>query len=350
MNPDEYLKNKIKKHGAINIAEFIAETLFNPEFGYYQKSQPFGKKGDFVTAPEISQIFGELIGIWCADSWQRMGSPSNFILVEIGAGNGTLMQDLLRGTKHISGFHESFEVHMVEASYRLQQVQKERLSAYHPKIKWHEDISTLPQRNVIFVANELFDALPVHQYQKNASGWAERVVMLDGNGNFTFGLGAKVPFSDELTRQHADAKEGAIIEICPAANTIISGMATQIKQYGGAAVIIDYGYYEYSYKSSLQALKNHKYHNILADIGSADITTLVDFVSLAKAAEKTGVAAEKLITQRDFLINMGIAQRYEMLMKKASNEQQQELTSSTDRLINPDKMGSLFKVLVLRHN
>jgi NADH dehydrogenase [ubiquinone] 1 alpha subcomplex assembly factor 7 len=339
MSLEDHIKNLIAKNGAISIAQFMEEALANPQYGYYQKQDPFGKAGDFVTAPEISQIFGEMIGIWVASVWQSMGSIP-IALAELGPGRGTLMQDLLRGTKHIPGFHRNIKVHMVETSPTLQQIQKEKLGFTGVEIKWHKDISSLPDIPTIIIANEFFDALPIHQYIETENGWSEKLVGIQ-NDKLAFMLS-----SDNLELGH-DAQIGAVLETSPVTINIVEQLSKHIASYGGAMMVVDYGYAHCGYKDTLQSVKNHQYHDILEDVGNADITAHVDFSSIAETAKKSGINASDVITQNALLLALGIEIRKQALLKNASEKQKDDIISATDRLINPDAMGTLFKAITL---
>jgi NADH dehydrogenase [ubiquinone] 1 alpha subcomplex assembly factor 7 len=345
MSLTTHLKTLISQTGPLTIAQFMHEALAHPQFGYYQKQDPFGRGGDFITAPEISQMFGELIGIWCAYAWESIGG-TNCALVELGPGRGTLMKDLLRGTKHIQNFHNSIEIHMVETSPTLQQIQKDNLSGSHANISWHNDIHSLPEKPLIIIANEFFDALPIHQYEKTDAGWRERMVGLkDGELVFTYSN----PLPDSVTQHlqgHTATKKGSIIETCPQAISITRSLSERIAKQDGVALIIDYGYTHGS-GDTLQAVKNHHYHPILKDIGDADITAHVDFSAIAEAAQSSGLNASDTITQRNLLISLGIELREQALLKNASPAQQSDIRTATDRLINPEEMGTLFKTIAL---
>lgn len=315
----------------------------HPEYGYYQKQNPFGAQGDFITAPEISQVFGELLGIFCADQWLRAGSPSPAIVVEMGPGRGTLMQDFLRGTRHVPGFHQAISVHLIEASAALTAAQKKKLQDSHPSLSWHKDIFDLPKQPMFFVANELCDALPIHQFEKTQQGWGERMVALDAEEALCFTL---VPsaLSERLNAQYPEAQTGEIIETSPASIQLIHHIADHLNHHGGAAALIDYGYDVPSFRSSLQAVKSHQYHSVLEDIGEADITAHVDFAALAEEAKRCR-RAPQLITQAAFLKGLGVDMRLQQLLQKAENPE--IVTSAVQRLIDPEQMGELFKVLLL---
>jgi SAM-dependent MidA family methyltransferase len=254
------------------------------------------------------------------------------------------MNDILRGTKNVAGFHENLEIYMVEISERLKNVQKNTLKNYTDKIKWINDINQLPKSCTIIVANEFLDALPISQYVKHNSAWYERMVRKN-NDVLEFCLGEKVKFSEEVDNFHKEAPEGAILELGQSAISIIRYISAKIKNEGGAALFIDYGYDYYGYKDTLQAVKNHKYHSVLQDIGKADMTSHVDFMALYSAAKEQGVKVSNIITQRDFLLSMGIIQRRDMLLRNANMEQISDINIAVSRLIDEDKMGRLFKVL-----
>ena len=342
------LKQQIHTEGSLSIAQFMAEALGNPQHGYYQKSNPFGQEGDFITAPEISQVFGELIGIWCAASWQQMGSP-DCALIEMGPGRGTLMRDLLRGTRHIPGFHQHIDVHLVENSPYLAAIQKDSVHIYNDvMVSWHEDVLHLPQKPLLFVANELWDALPIYQYIKTDKGWCERRVALDADDNLTF-IHVKLDerSSRALTEKYPDAPLQAVVESCPAGLNIIKTIAQHIKTWGGVGLVIDYGYQESPWETTLQAVKSHQYHSVLEDIGEADITAHVDFGALKNAAEQEGVQVHGAISQSRFLQSLGIEERARILLKNADKAQQADILSRIERLVHPDQMGELFKVMAL---
>lgn len=342
------LANKIQKSGAISLAEYMAICLYDDEYGYYRKKDPLGKEGDFTTAPEISQVFGELIGVWLITSWQASGSPKNPIIVEPGPGRGTLMADILRVAEKIPEFYKNISVHLVEVNEALIKEQKKALSKYEAEIHWHKSIDTLPEKPVFLVANEFFDALPIHQFIMTKDGWRERLIAVDANNNFVF-ITSKIetPHIALIPKKLSDVEEGGIYEVCPEGIKIIKNIAERIKNYGGAALAIDYGYYNNNFKDSFQAVKNHKYHDPFKNPGDVDLTAHVNFTRLGKEAEKMGVRAQGNITQGEFLINMGIELRAAMLMKNASEIEQKNIKSGVERLLFPSQMGSLFKCLAL---
>ncbi len=329
MTLEALIKERIKKHGAISIADYMNVCLLHPEFGYYMRRDPFGVSGDFTTAPEISQIFGELLGLWLAAQWQKQGKPEA-ILVELGPGRGTLMADALRATKKIAGFHDAVSVHLIEASPVLQQKQWKNLAGKHPQISWHPSLESLPELPIFFLANEFFDALPIRQFV----GSEERKIMLDENGNLAF--------TPPTTNNQQPTTESS-----PASQQIMRELAAHIAHHGGAGIVVDYGYTGGSQGDTLQALKEHHYHDVLQEPGEADITAHVDFDALASAAQLAGAASFGALSQGKFLLQIGASQRLMNLCASASEPQKQELMSGFERLIAHEQMGELFKVLAI---
>ncbi|HET7716600.1 MAG TPA: SAM-dependent methyltransferase, partial [Bauldia sp.] len=292
----------IAANGPITIADYMALCLGDREHGYYMVREPFGGSGDFITAPEVSQIFGELIGLWAVATWQAMGSPSPFVLVELGPGRGTLMADLLRAARLRPAFLDAARIHLVETSPRLRAIQEATLAG--AAVTWHAAIDALPAGPAIVVANEFFDALPIRQYVATASGWAERMVGLDEAGRLRFGMRDSAgPSSTVPTHAKPSARmgkptpsgegdtpygAGGIVEISPAATAIMSTLATRIASDGGAALIIDYGYEGPAFGETLQAVRGHRHVDPLAEPGEADLTAHVDFAALARAAAEAG--------------------------------------------------------------
>jgi NADH dehydrogenase [ubiquinone] 1 alpha subcomplex assembly factor 7 len=322
-------------------------ALGHPEHGYYITRDPFGVRGDFITAPEISQIFGEMLGIWVATTWAQMGGGP-ISLVELGPGRGTLMADMLRATKSTPDFHDSVTIHMVETSPTLAHTQYMRLRGDHPRIEWVDSIDELPESRKIFVANEFFDALPIKQHVMTDEGMRERRVgwnaekealefVLADAGLMLAKSGNKIPV-------------GTVMEQSPASKAVMRSMAQQLRAYGGAALVIDYGYLGDAHRDTLQAVKSHLFHPVLSDVGEADITAHVDFTSLMDVAQGAGCAAWGLATQGEFLRRMGAELRLEMLLKKAPQEQREGLISGLARLMSPQAMGDLFKVMAVTHD
>lgn len=337
------LAERIRASGPIPVSEFMAQALGHPEFGYYMGRDPFGQAGDFTTAPEISQMFGELIGLWCALVWQSMGSPSHVVLAELGPGRGTLMADLLRAAGALPPFAAALDVHLVETSPALTNRQKQTLAGR--SVTWHQRFDDLPEGPLLLVANELFDALPIRQLEKAGGKWFERMVTLDAAGGFTFATGPDVA-DPPLAPAVLDSDDGAVAEICPLGRDLAATIARRLATWGGAALIIDYGYGQSAAGDTLQALKRHEFHPVLSDPGHADLTAHVDFQALAEAAQ--GIAKPHgPVPQGRFLASLGLEERVRMLMKNATPEQAADLARGARRLIDPGEMGTLFKVLAL---
>ena len=326
-------RRQIEAHGPMPVAQYMAAA----NAAYYDAADPLGAGGDFVTAPEISQMFGELVGLALTDRWRRAGSPEPVAYVELGPGRGTLAADALRA---MAGFGLRPEVHFVEASRALRRLLRER----HQAAAFHEDAGSLPDdRPLLLVANEFFDALPVHQLVRTEAGWRERVVALDGD-RFVFAAGerrmdAAVPDGD-------DACAGTIVETAPAASAIMRDLATRIAAQGGAGLVFDYGYAGPRDGSTLQAVSRHRKVDPLEEPGARDLTTHVDFAALADAARGGGAVVDAIATQGDWLRAHGIEERAAAL-KQAWPDRAAELDDAVRRLTVPEEMGALFKVLSL---
>lgn len=342
MNLQKQIKTHIKHHGFLTIAQYMKLALDN----YYAKNDPLGKEGDFITAPEISQIFGELIGMWLASNWAEMGSPDDTILVELGAGRGTLLNDFLRATAKVPNFHTSINIHIVEINETLREQQKQLLEPYNIPIFWHDDIKSLPHKPILLVANEFFDALPIHQFIKRPDGWRERTVTMNQKQELVFGITEQsTPQCAFAPKDYQALNDDALYEFCPQANVIIEALSKHIATHNGAALVIDYGYWNSAFKNTLQALKSHAYHNPLDDVGEADITAHVNFKHLANTALSAGAKAHLGVTQGQFLETMGIHVRATMLQKNSSKS----IDKDVERLIGADQMGELFKCLAVTH-
>lgn len=348
------IRQEIEKNGAISVAQFMNEAMYNIHEGYYINNDPLGKNGDFITAPEISQLFGEMLGIYCVDQWHKMGSPIKFNLVELGPGRATLMEDMLRATKHVKGFHQALNIHLVDRNKRLITIQKNKLSPYKLPLTWHDKVNSLPNElPLIILANEFFDCLPINQYVRFQNIWHEQVIILNGT-EFSFG---RSPISSQLKEslkiEHPNSQDYSVVELCYPAIEIMQILADKIKKASGLLLIIDYGYdinplHRNSYISSLQAVKNHQFYPVFSDIGRVDLTAHVDFFALKQSALVNGLKVEGNFTQGDFLQSLGISFRAELLKKNANPVQIDEINSGLDRLINPKEMGNLFKAMVVR--
>jgi NADH dehydrogenase [ubiquinone] 1 alpha subcomplex assembly factor 7 len=333
------LIRRIAQAGPITLADYMAECLFHPAHGYYTTREPFGAQGDFTTAPEISQMYGELLGLCLAQGWLDQGSPAPFTLAELGPGRGTLMADVLRATRGVPGFHAAMQVVLVEASPRLRKVQAATLAGY--QITWADDTGSLPALPLFLLANEFFDALPIRQFRRVGQGWAETVVGL-ADGGLTLGLAAPVQLG-LLAHRLGDTADGDVVEVCPAASLIMAHIGATIARHGGGALIVDYGGWS-SLGDTFQALRNHGFADPLAEPGLADLTAHVDFAALADAATPARTA---YTTQGALLAALGIAARAETLAQRLRGDALQNHHAALHRLTAPGEMGQLFKVLAV---
>jgi NADH dehydrogenase [ubiquinone] 1 alpha subcomplex assembly factor 7 len=331
------LAERIRETGPITVADYMAECLLHPVHGYYTTRDPFGTKGDFTTAPEISQMFGELLGLALAQAWLDRGSPTPFTLAELGPGRGTLMADILRATKGVPGFHAAAQITLVEASPVLRDRQAATLSTCSPI--WIDRIENLPKAPIFLVANEFLDALPIRQFQHGPQGWQERLVGLRDDA-LTFGLSAPLPQVPE-TPAFRNAPEDMLVEDNLAARQTVAEVATRLARHGGVAYWIDYGGWR-SQGDTLQALRNHAFDNPLAHPGEADLTAHVDFEPLAALAP-----AFAYDTQGTFLTRLGIDARAERLARNLTGDALESHWAAHRRLTHAEEMGSLFKVLAV---
>lgn len=338
------LTDRIRRDGPLTVAEYMALCLGDPEHGYYRRADAIGRGGDFVTAPEISQIFGELIGLWAATVWNAMGQPALIRLVELGPGRGTLMADALRAIgKTMPTFRAAIDLHLVEINMRLRERQAAALADARPR--WHDSIATIPAGPAIVIANEFLDALPVRQFVRLVDGWHERTVGLDGD-RLTFMPGS--PIADPpLEPAHAQAPAGAIVEVSPASRELVAAIAGRVAAQGGAALFIDYGAPASGIGDTLQAVREHQKVDPLAQPGESDLTTHVDFAAMARVARATGGAAHGPVPQGLFLNRLGIAARAAMLLRHATPAQRRDIAAACERLIGEAQMGSLFQVLAI---
>lgn len=336
------LTARIREAGPMTVADYMAECLLHPAYGYYTTRDPLGVKGDFITAPEISQMFGELLGLSLAQAWLDQGQPAPFTLAEPGPGRGTLMADLLRATKPVPGFHAAAEIHLVEASPALRAEQEKTLAGH--EVNWHGSIETLPDQPLFLVANEFFDALPVRQFIRAGAGWQERLVGLE-DGRLAFGRGTAAP-QPALAHRLDDTRDGDLVELCSAAGPVTQQIASRIAAHGGAALIVDYGDWR-SLGDTLQALRGHARAEVLETPGSADLTAHVDFEALALAAKSAGCGFARLCPQGVFLERLGITARARALAAKLDGGPLDQLIAAHRRLTHPEEMGNLFKVLGL---
>lgn len=336
----DLLIRRIEAEGPMPLAEYMAMCLGHPEHGYYTSRDPLGRGGDFITAPEISQMFGELIGLWLAQAWMDRGAPERFVLVELGPGRGTLMADAMRAASRSEGFAAASELWLVETSPALRRKQWEALGAYQPQ--WADRFDMVPEGPLFLVANEFFDALPIRQFVAEDGVLHERAVGLK-EGALVFGLTPPVSAAGDIPYDVAD---GAVYETCPAGRAIATEIGERLKAHGGAALVIDYGHASPGSGDTFQAMQNHAYADPLAAPGEADLTAHVDFRALEDAAEAAGATGWGTREQGALLEWLGIRVRAAMLAKRQP-ERSAEIESALERLILPDEMGRLFKALAL---
>lgn len=326
------IQDMIAEEGPMALDRYMTLCLSHPAHGYYMTRDPFGAGGDFTTAPEISQIFGELIGVWVAQGFNAMGSPRKFALAELGPGRGTLMADVLRVLKKSEAAAKAARVHFVEMSPVLREAQNRRV----PDATWHSTIASLPALPTIVIANEFFDALPIRQFEREAGQQFERRIVSDSEGLKM----AKLPSAFPLTARGEGVWEDHSIR-----ETFAAALADHLAKVKGLALIIDYGHGHSAFGDTLQALKAHKPCAITDFPGEADLTAHVDFESLARGLGKGGVRKTALLTQGDFLNAMGLEQRTAILSKSVSGKAEGDLLAASARLAHPAQMGQLFKVL-----
>ena len=333
---------QIRETGPIPLSEYMRQCLTHPKFGYYATRNPLGPDGDFATAPEISQMFGELMGLSLAQSWLDQGAPSPIALVELGPGRGTLLSDALRATKNVPGFHAAAELHLIETSPVLRNVQKQTLQ--RDDITWHDSPDTLPQLPLFLIANEFFDALPIRQFKRDAQAWREQCVgMRDDQMTFGWTETVRVP---QLDHRLEDTVDDNIVELCPYAIDCSRAIGTLINTNGGTALIVDYGDWR-SLGDTFQAVSRHEAVNPLDSPGDADLTAHVDFEALAQA---TPSQFSRLTPQGVFLERLGITQRAQKLAEKLDGAPLENHIAAHQRLTHPQEMGTLFKVIAFYPN
>lgn len=348
----DVLLGRIALAGPLTVADYMAEALGHPRHGYYVTRDPFGTAGDFTTAPEVSQMFGELIGLWCAVVWQAMGRPDPVHWVELGPGRGTLMADAQRAARGVPDFRRAARLHLVETSPVLRQVQARALAgteAPHGPV-WHAELASVPSGPIILIANEFLDALPIRQFEHTAAGWCERLVAADPQGDgLAWTLSPPMARPPMLPAAALAAPVGVIAEVSPAIIGLVDAVGRRVAETGGAALFIDYGHARSAPGDTLQAVRGHAYHDVLADPGHADVTAHVDFETVGRVGREAGAHVLGPVNQGDFLERLGIAARAEMLIATATPAQAEAIRSARHRLTAPEAMGTLFKVVALQH-
>lgn len=337
----EELEQMIRIEGPMPLDRFMALCLGHPVHGYYMSADRFGVKGDFITAPEVSQMFGEILGVWCVSCFEAMGRPPSLSLVELGPGRGTLMADILRAAKVAPDFLRAVSVELVETSPAMREAQRQSLQVQEVQISWHTRIEDVAERPALFIANEFFDALPVRQLQKTEQGWAERSVGLR-DGKLSIGL---IPCTPTLPAWTASLRIGEIAEISPAGLNIAHMISGRLARSPGAALIVDYGHVRSRPGGTLQSVRDHRPVDILSEPGESDLTAHVDFQALGSMLSSGGAQVFSPMTQRDFLLGMGLELRAQQLARIASETERREILAALDRLAGPDQMGNHFKMI-----
>ena len=349
MTPLETLiREMIAETGPMSIETYMKLALGHPLHGYYTSKMPLGESGDFITAPEISQMFGELIGLWCVAVWRALGAPRPFLLAELGPGRGSLMADALRAAKIAPDFLSAIDLHLVETSEVLRRSQRAALETSGLVPKWHTSVGGIPAGPAIIIANEFFDCLPVRHFVRGVDGWHERLVGLDAAGHLCFGLAPRAEPSFAVA-----GKPGEVLEAGFAAAHVMAGLAARLVAQGGAVLVIDYGYDALPRGETLQAVRRHRFADPLADPGGADLTAHVDFRGLARAAQTAGARTYGPVPQGEFLARLGIRERAAVLRKHANARQCAAIDSALQRLAGDAavagsaSMVRLFKALAV---
>ena len=345
------IRRRIAAAGAMPVNEYMTLCLTDGEHGYYTTRDPLGARGDFITAPEVSQMFGEMIGLWMAAVWKQMGSPENLRVIELGPGRGTMMKDALRAAKVMPDFREAVVMHLVEISPALEAQQERTLEHLAMPMYWHPALNDVPKGPAIILANEFFDALPVHQAVKAEFGWHERRVEIDPSGNLAFAAAPEpLPHFERLLPPALhNAPPGSIFEW--RADNVAMELGRRLARDGGAALVIDYGHAESAAGDTLQAVGQHAFADPLTAPGNIDLTAHVDFQALARAVEAMGASGFGPLTQAEFLRRLGIETRAASLKAKAAEAARVDIDAALTRLIGEDRtgMGALFKVAAFAH-
>ena len=352
MNPlEQRIKDQIRTSGPITVAEYMTLCLLDPVHGYYPTRDPLGSDGDFITAPEISQMFGEVLGLWVLQCWKDLGSPKTVTLVELGPGRGIMMSDIMRAARLDPDFQKAVNVVLIEASPALEAVQGQTLGRFNVPVSWAADLKSLPKTPTIILGNEFLDCLPIRQLiQKDrfagAGGWHERMVMLDDD-RLSFGA-APEPISPllqaALPADHKDAKNGDLMEICPAAHQTLDQINSHFENHPGRALFIDYGPAETEFGDTLQALKRHEKVGVFSAPGNTDLTARVDFSALSEFAQSIDLRFAPAVTQSEFLSKLGIEIRA-LTLAKSKPDAKPKLSRQLERLMAPEQMGTLFKAV-----
>jgi SAM-dependent MidA family methyltransferase len=333
----------IAAQGPVSVAQYMTMALHDPQAGYYATRDPFGKSGDFITAPEVSQMFGEMLGLWLAQAWDEQGRPSRPLLMELGPGRGTLMADMLRALKAAPDFRKGLDVVLVEASPHLRRVQAETLKDSGASLRWQGGFEAEAGRPLFLIANEFFDALPIRQYVKTPRGWCERMVTATA-GDLHFALAPSPAPAALIPESRAGAPDGGVYETAPAAAALAEAIAGHIEAHGGAALLVDYGYAGPGFGETLQAVEGHRFADPLAHPGEADLSAHVDFTALGEAGLRGGAGVHGPVGQGALLTALGIGARAQGLAARNPGSRE-ALAAALARLTDPSAMGALFKAM-----
>jgi NADH dehydrogenase [ubiquinone] 1 alpha subcomplex assembly factor 7 len=334
-----------KKKNLLSLDKFINKALYEEKFGYYMKKNPFGEKGDFITSPNISILFSEMIAIWIVSYWEHLNCPKKFNLIELGAGNGELMKSLISTFNQFPKFKSACKINILEKSNFLIKEQKKNISS--KKIKWLKNLNELNKKPNIFIANEFFDALPIKQFTKKNGKWYETYVnVTDLKNAFYTDILFDIKKLEKEIQLKISQKQN-FIEYSPDSVSYLGLITDKIKKNDGSLLLIDYGYMETKIKNTIQAVSNHKYSSVLNNIGGSDITHNINFNLFKKIIDRKGFFKSSITSQRDFLIKMGIVERAELLAKNLPFRKKVDIFYRLKRLIDKNKMGDLFKVMLI---
>ena len=338
---------KNKKNALVTLDRFIEDSLYNNKFGYYMKKNPFGESGDFITAPNISILFSEMIALWVISFWERLDCPKQFNLIELGAGNGEMMRVLVRTFNKFPKFKNSCKINILEKSELLKKIQK--TSIEYTKVKWLNNLNELNNLPCIFIANEFFDALPIKQFLKKEKKWYERHVKFTNGKKLEY---LDVPFDMQKFEKKIKFKisyNQKFIEYSPLTKKYLNSIIKKIRLNNGGILIIDYAYLEKEMKNTLQAVSKHKYCDVLKGFRNSDITYNLSFNLINKIVKKLSPCSSITTTQNKFLTKLGILDRAEILSKNMPFSQKADIYFRIKRLIDKNQMGHLFKVMLITH-
>ena len=338
------LHARIASDGPLTVEEFMQACLSDEVAGVYASRQPIGGKGDFITSPEISQIFGELVGLWAVAVWQSMGEPSRVTVAEFGPGRGILMADASRAWRGVPKFRDSVSVALIDTSPVMVETQRKTLKDAGVPLRWYAALDAVPEGPLVMLANEFIDALPIRQFIRRGEAWRERLIASDGRGGFTFIDGEA---EDEGRYLPQAVPEDAILERRPLAHTLMRELGRRANRAPLAALMVDYGHVESGFGDTLQAVRGHRYADVLANPGAADLSSHVDFADLKREAVAAGLMTHGPMPQGEFLLKLGLAGRRERLLQRATPTQAEAIASGAARLVDPRQMGVLFKALAL---